>query len=106
MNRHPHSAIHGSQTRMEGQASMSIQLKTNSGYVFIAMAINCEEYTIKITDKGCEYVECIANTEKAECARCSLVNPNGRLAQGGIKRNEQSLPILHSLRKGRPARRR
>jgi hypothetical protein len=57
---------------------MSIPFKTEIGRVYVAMAINCNQYDAKIADgdDGYEYIKCISKTIKPECGSCSLVNPN------------------------------
>jgi len=56
---------------------MSICLKTESGYVYLAMCIGCNDAIIKTSDNGKEeYIECEAKTMKPECSGCSIANPN------------------------------
>jgi len=45
---------------------------------YISMSILCDEIFAKMTDDDvCEEIRCTAISVKAECAKCSLVNPDG-----------------------------
>jgi len=59
---------------------MSLGLKTKSGYIYVGMFFNCNEFAIKTKRDGSQYIRCTAKTSKPEhiCSLCNLINPHNK----------------------------